>query len=721
MRKFPHFFQSASAASLQTCLQIMCKYYGVFHSSDHLNNASVKGEDGAFNLRDTADLLGFRAKSIRTSLRAMQTVHEPRILELNKDHAVVLYKKGKNAFYVSDPQNGLIKYKEEMLAELSGGGKEILCWLFEPKPGFYSDNDRSQEKGFDLQYLSSYLKPYKKVLFQVLLGFLAGAVLSLFLPFMTQAIVDVGISTANVGFIKLILIAQIVLLLSQLAIEFIRSWALVGVSLKIIVTLISDFLFKLMKLPMSFFERHLIGDLRQRMEDNSRIQQFLTNRMLTMLLGIFIFLIYSIVMCIYSFKILLIFYIGNAAYVLWIFAFLKKRKVLDTRRFNESVRDQNKVYEMFTGIKDIKLNGWEDLKRWEWERIHIKLFHIHLQSTRLGQYQNIGAVTIAQSVNLIISFMTALSVIKGEVTLGAMFAIQFIIGQLSGPVNELIQFIGAAQDTRLSLDRIRAINNEPDELSEKPKVFELPKDHTIVVKDLSFGYPGSDPILKNINLRIPHGKVIAIVGESGSGKSTLIKILLRFFSIKEDEIRIGKVPLADLDINVWRRACGAVIPDGMVFSDTIINNIALNDPYTNNQQLQYAVHIANIKTFIEGLPNGYDTLVGQGGIALSQGQKQRLLIARAVYRNPAIIFLDEATNALDSNTERIVVERLNEFFYGRTVVVVAHRLSTVKHADEIIVLDKGCVVEVGDHKSLLEARGYYYSLVENQIEIMFST
>jgi ATP-binding cassette, subfamily B, bacterial len=720
MDHFPHYFQSDGVASEITCMQIICKYYGAFRSTESLKRMELLlvNSNNIYDVIPFAEGLGFRARIINPHIEKIQHVNVPWIIKLRKEkRSVVLYKIKNGIAYISDPLKG--KYRcaqHEFAQEINSGDGYPFCLMLEPGPGFNLEK-QTESNNVTFTYLRSYLRPHKKLLVQVLLGFFAGGLLSLFLPFLTQSIVDHGIAVANIDFIILVLVAQILLILGQSSIEFIRNWILLNVSLKIIITLVSDFLYKLMKLPIGFFQNKVIGDLRQRLEDNSRVHQFLTNNVIAMLFGIFMFVMYSIVIALFHAKILLIFYAGTFIYILWILAFLKKRKTLDKKRFHQSVSDQNKIYEILTGVHDIKLNGWEHQKRWEWEKIQVKLFHISLESLKLGQLQNIGAVTIVQFVNLTITFIAATSVIRGEMTLGSMVAIQFIIGQLNGPVNEFVHFVTAAQDTKLSLERIREIHQQPDESTDIPTTYQLPEDNSVYLNGVSFGFSPGHLILKDINITIPHGKVTAIVGESGSGKTTLLKLMLRYFTPSAGTIHVGHVPLRDLDIRAWREACGVVMQDGIIFSDTIINNIAIGHQHINNDQLDQAVLSANIKDFITQLPNTYETMVGQGGLALSQGQQQRLLIARAVYRRPAMLFFDEATNALDSNNEATIVKRLNEFYTGKTVVIVAHRLSTIMNADQIIVMNNGRVVEVGNHYELLESRGHYHTLVKNQFEI----
>lgn len=716
MNGFPHYFQTDSESAGITCLQIISKHYGSFHSLDRLRAIATNFRNGSSLLiiRNTAEALGFRAKTLKANLQNLAAIHHPCILQLSEDRFVVLFKIKRNVAYVSDPETGLSKHGVDELLHSAGIAGEGSLLMLTPR----GDLDESTASdGSIFWYLLTYLKPHRKLLTQVLLGFLASGILSLFFPLLTQAAVDIGIGTSDLDFIVIVLLAQVILIISHASIEFLRNWILLDVSVKIIITLLSDFLIKLLRLPIGFYQKKLIGDIRQRIEDNARVHEFLTKNLIGMLFGALIFIIYSIIIGIYDIRILLIYYCGCTIYVTWVLSFLKRRKTLDAKRFKEAASNQNKMYEMLTAIQDIKLNGWEDRKRWEWEHVQMQLFKISLLTLKLNQFQNAGALIITQSVALIISYMSAKAVIQGEITLGAMFAIQFIIGQLSAPINDFILFVTSAQDTKMSLERIQEINNEPDESAKPFSTYELPADHSIIIKDLSFGYTANEVLLKNISICIPQGKVTAIVGESGSGKTTLLRLILRYFDVRTGQINIGQKPLHDLDVNVWRSHCGSVMQDGMIFSDTIANNIALGHPYVNNQQLEYAVDVASIKELIQQLPLGYNTLVGNGGMNLSQGQRQRLLIARAVYRNPSFLFFDEATNALDTKNEAAIVEKLNSFYEGRTVIIVAHRLSTVQTADQILVLNQGRIIEYGDHRTLYRQKGHYYALVKNQLDI----
>ncbi len=680
-------------------------------------------------LGDAAEKIGFRTMGARLTVDQLEQITLPAILHWNQNHFVVLYKitrrgKDQREFHVSDPVAGLIKYnapefKRFWASTVSAGEPSGVVLLIEPAPEFYHE-EGEVDKRTGLGFLFKYLRPYRRLITQLLLGFLTGSLLSLLFPFLTQAIVDVGITTNNLSFIVLVLVAQLVLMISQTAVGFIRSWIMLHVSARVSISLISDFLIKLMKLPVRFFDTKMVGDLRQRIDDNQRIQTFLTVNLVNMSFGIFIFVIYSFVLAYYSWLILAIFYGGSALYAAWIFLFMKKRKELDNRRFEEASANQGNIYQLINGMQEIKLNNCEKQKRWEWERIQARLFRVSVKALMLHQNQQAGSVFFNQAKNILIIFVAAKSVLEGQMTLGMLIAVQFIIGQLNGPIQDFIAFVTAAQDARISLERLGEIHaKESEEDPGRAKNRELPSKRELQVEGLVFQFEGpkSPKVLSNITLKIPENMVTAIVGHSGSGKTTLIKMLLGFYPPSDGRILLGNIDLDQYSMEWWRSNCGVVMQDGFIFSDTIANNIAMGESVPDKGRLLRAVEIACIRETIERLPLRYNTKIGQDGVGLSQGQKQRILIARAVYKDPAFLFLDEATNALDASNEKAIIENLSDFYRGKTVVVVAHRLSTVKDAGQIVVLHEGIIAETGTHAELVARKGTYYHLVKNQLEL----
>ncbi len=629
--------------------------------------------------------------------------------------------------YVADPAHGLVTYTREeflkgWLSTKQGEEDMGICLLLEPTPDFYKQEDETLNKK-SFGYLFSYVKPHRKFIVQLLLGMILGSLLQLIFPFLTQSVVDVGIGNRDLSFITLVLIAQLVLFASQTTVEFIRSWILLHISTRINISLISDFLIKLMRLPIGFFDTKMIGDLMQRIGDHTRIENFLTSSSLQVLFSMVNLVIFAVVLGIYSLKILAIFLIGSILYMVWVLIFMKRRRELDFKRFAQLSENQSNLIQLITGMQEIKLNNCEKQKRWEWEKIQARLFRVNIKGLALNQYQQAGGAFFNQVKNIIITFIAAESVVTGKMTLGMMMAVQYIIGQLNAPVEQMIGFVRSAQDAKISLERLGEIHLKEDEepLTDdgNPLVERLPADKDITISNLSFQYDGphSPFVLNDLNLIIPENKITAIVGTSGSGKTTLVKLMLGFYKPVKGEIRIGDFKLDNISPSFWRSNVGAVMQDGFIFSDTIAKNIAISDEIVNSEKLLNAVKTANIQEYIDSLPLGFNTKIGQEGVGLSQGQKQRILIARAVYKNPKFIYFDEATNALDANNEKVIMQNLDEFFKGRTVIVVAHRLSTVKNADQIVVLEKGKIVEKGTHTELTTMKGKYYELVKNQLEL----
>lgn len=727
MARFPFIKQMDAMDCGPTSLAMIARYYGKTYTVQTLRDRSYITREGVSMLgtSDAAESIGMRTMGVRISFdKLAKEATLPCIAHWKQNHFIVVYKIKNNTVYVSDPAHGLVKYtREEFLSGWAStkkdGVDQGLCLLLEPTPDFYKAQDEALNKS-SFRFLFSYLRPYKKFIFQLFLGMLLGSLLQLIFPFLTQAIVDFGINNQDIGFITLILIAQLTLFISRTAVEFIRSWILLHISTRINISLISDFLIKLMKLPIGFFDTKMIGDIMQRIGDHRRIESFLTTSTLNILFSLINLVIFGFVLAIYDMRIFLIFTVGSTLYFIWIYLFMKKRRELDFKRFAQLSDNQSNLIQLITGMQEIKLNNCEKQKRWEWERIQARLFKVNIKSLSLSQYQQVGSVFLNQTKNIFITFFAAKAVVEGDMTLGMMLAVQYIIGQLNAPIEQLIGFLHATQDAKISLERLGEIHLKDDEEDpEEHKLAMLPEKKGITVKELSFQYEGphSDFVLKDLDLHIPQSKVTAIVGTSGSGKTTLVKLLLGFYSPTKGEIRIGDIMLNNLSNRMWRQKSGVVMQDGFIFSDTIAKNIAVSDEIIDKEKMLRAAKLANIHDFIETMPLAYNTKIGQEGHGLSQGQKQRILIARAAYISPEYLFFDEATNALDANNERIIMENLEEFFKGRTVVVVAHRLSTVKHADQIVVLENGEIVERGTHQELTRLRGAYYNLVKNQLEL----
>jgi ATP-binding cassette subfamily B protein len=727
MKSFPFIHQLDASDCGPACLAMIARYYGKTYPIQKLRESSFITRAGVsmLGISDAVEAIGFKTIGAKISYDTLvEEATLPCIAHWRQNHFVVIYKIKKDKVYVADPGHGLVRYtKKEFLdgwvSTTSKGEDQGICLFLEPTNDFFLQGEEKQKKsGFG--FLFSYLRPHKRFLFQLVLGMVLGSLLQLIFPFLTQAIVDIGISNQNIGFVTLVLIAQLVLFLSQSAVEFVRGWILLHISTRINVALISDFLIKLLRLPLGFFDSKMIGDILQRISDHSRIQSFLTSTSLSILFSLVNLLIFGLVLAFYNLNIFAIFLIGSAFYVTWVVLFMKKRRDLDFKRFQQLSKNQSNLFQLITGIQEIKLNNCERQQRWNWERIQAKLFKISIKSLSLNQYQQSGSIVIDQLKNILISFVAARAVIQGQMTLGMMLAVQYIIGQMNSPISQLIGFLQSTQDAKISLERLHEIHDKKDE--ENPddlKITLLPENKSLAIAGLGFQYEGphSEWVLQDIDLAIPQGQTSAIVGVSGSGKTTLIKLLLGFYPPGKGEIRVGEYLLENLQSRVWRQSCGVVMQDGFMFSDTIAQNIAISGENIDKEKLLQAVRVANIQEYIEALPLGYNTVIGMEGHGLSAGQKQRLLIARAVYKDPQYIFFDEATNALDANNERIIIENLRQFFHGRTVVIVAHRLSTVKDADNIVVLDKGRIVEKGTHAELIGKKGPYFNLVKDQLTL----
>ena len=730
IKSFPNYLQLDAMDCGPTCLRIIAKHYGRSYSLQTLRDFITRQGVSMLGISDAAESIGFRTQGLRITLdRLIEDMPLPCILHWNQNHFVVCYeitgKEGNHYFRISDPARGKYKIDEQGFRKCwcstkDGNEEAGTALALSPSPEFYEHEDERMGGNRNIGYFFQYLFPYKSQLLQLVIGIMLGSIFSLILPFLTQAVVDQGISNNNLNLITLILVAQLVLAVTQTGVSFIQSWITLHMNTRISITLISDFLMKLMKLPLHFFDSKNIGDIMQRIGDHSRIQAFMTGNALTTFFSLFNFIVFAFILVYYDVQILLVFIVGNTLYVLWIVFFMRYRRKLDNARFTQSSVNQSNMVQMITGMQEIKLNNCEKQQRWLWESIQVKLFKISIKSTALGQYQQIGSIFFSRTTGLLISYISARAVIEGEITLGMMMSVSYIIGQLSAPVGQIIGFAQSLQDAKISLERLNEIHNREDEEQNRDeRINEIPESGSLRLDGVCFSYDGSDReyILKDINIEIPRHKVTAIVGASGSGKTTVIKLLLGFYNPNKGSLKIGNVDLKDINPHLWRHSTGAVMQDGFIFSDTIARNIALGTDAIDRERLYHAVEAACIRDFIESLPLKYNTRIGMEGNGISQGQKQRILIARAIYKNPEFLFFDEATNALDANNERAIMDNLNGFYKGKTVVVVAHRLSTVQNADNIIVLDNGAVAEEGTHSELSKLKGIYYKLVKNQLEL----
>ena len=698
---FPNYKQYDTMDCGPTCLRIIARFYGREYTLQSLREKCYITREGVslLGISEAAESIGFRTNGVKLIWEQLRDdVNFPCIAHWNQNHFIVVYriKKGKKTdwVYVSDPAHGLLKYDREQflrhwISDKNEDGQYGSILEMETTPLFYNHAEESGQRKLTLFYLLNYLRPYTRYIIQLFLAMIVGSILSLLFPFITQSVVDYGINGSDLHFVVMALIAQVILTFGQTANDLIRSWLMLHVTTRISIAFIADFLNKLMHLPISFFDIKMVGDIIQRIGDNNRIQSFLTGSLIGIIFSVVTFIVYAIIMAYYHLNILLIFLSGSLLYVIWVVLFLKKRRDLDYKRFQEASSNQSNLVQLVNGMQEIKLNNCEKQKRWEWERIQARLFKVSVEAMSLGQVQRIGGLFIDQSKNVLISFLAAKAVIDGDMTLGMMMAMQYILGQLNAPISQFIGFIQEAQDARISMERLGEIHGMKDEetaVDEKIKI--IPSSADIELKDVSFQYEGphSEYVLKDINLKIAANKVTAIVGMSGSGKTTLLKLLLGFYQPVKGEITLGEVPLYRFSDSQWRRSCGVVMQEGFIFSDTLENNIGIVDELPDKNKLEHAVHVANIEDLLQSLPLGYSTRIGAEGHGLSTGQKQRVLIARAVYKDPKYIFFDEATNALDTKNERVIMSNMQRFFCNKTVVIVAHRLSTVKTADCIVVL-----------------------------------
>jgi ATP-binding cassette subfamily B protein len=726
MPPFPFYKQLDAMDCGPSCLRMVARHYGKHYTLQTLRELSHLNREGVsmLGIARAAEAIGMQTMGVSLTWdRLKAEAPLPVIVHWKQKHFVVVYRIRRDRVFVADPGFGHTVYtREEFLdgwiSTRKDGEAKGSALLLHPTPDFLNQEDEPVKKsGF--RYLLRYLAPYRRYVYHLFLGLILGSIIQFLLPFLFQSMVDFGITNQDLPFIYLVLLFQFVLILSQMGIDFIRRWILLHLSTRVNIALISDFLVKLMKLPVGFFDTKLTGDILQRIGDHRRIETFLTTSSLTILFSMFNLLVFAIILAIYSLKILLIFLAGALFYFIWVAVFMKKRRSLDHQYFGKMAENQSKLIQIIHGIREIKLNNAERSNQWEWKDIQAGLFRINMRSLSLNQYQEAGGLFINETKNILINVTAAIAVLNGNLTLGTLLAISYILGQLNGPIEQMINFFHRAQDAKISLERLGEIHDSEDEYQRETGVTVLPRIDRISASNLSFSYPGAITrnVLEDIQLELRRDTVTAIVGVSGSGKTTLVKLLLGFYPPGNGEIRIGDMNLQMMSPDVWRSNCGVVMQDGFLFSDTIAKNIALGEAEIKPDQLLYAARMACIDDFIDQLPLGYNTRIGQEGLTLSGGEEQRILIARAIYKNPGFLFLDEGTSALDANNERRIMENLQLVFKGKTVVIVAHRLSTVKDSDQIVVLDRGRIVEQGKHNALIARKGHYFNLVRNQLEL----
>jgi ATP-binding cassette, subfamily B, bacterial len=723
---FPFYKQLDANDCGASCLRMIARYHGRYYSLDNLREMTYIGKQGVslLGISDAAERIGFQTLAAKTSFeRLRKDIPLPCIAHWNQQHFIVIHKVTDKFVWIADPAAGKFKLPREQFlsgwaSDMANGEPAGILLLLETTPEFHRYDDEKVEKS-GLGYVWSYFRKYSAFLTQIAAGLLIGTLLQIAFPFILKEVVDAGIQTEDTNFIYAAVLGLFVLFVSQIFVDYVRGWILLHVGARVNINLISDFLIKLTNLPLRYFDTKMTGDLLQRIFDHERLQRFLSSTSLFSVFSFFTFIAFFIVLAAWNFTVFLLFLVGTLLNVAWFYIFTTYRRDLDYARFDQATENQNKLMELISGMPDIKLHNAEKQRRWSWERMQAKLFRTGLDTMRVDQIQKTGAQFINEAKNLIIIFFVALQVVEGRMTLGMLVAVQYIIGQLNGPLNQFVDFIRSFQEARISLERMNEIHKKDNEERPEEKISFLPDWGDLVLDKVSFQYSGphSPVVLKNIRMRIPRGKTTAIVGASGSGKTTLLKLLLNYYEPTEGAVRVGDVNISNIQNRLWRQKCGAVMQDGYIFNDTIARNIALGDDIIDKVRLLQAVKTANIQTHVESLPLGYNTRIGRDGQGHSLGQLQRILIARAVYKAPDYLFFDEATSALDAYNEMVIMENLQEFFKNKTMVIVAHRLSTVMNADYIIVLDSGEVVEQGTHGALTYKRGAYYHLVKNQLEL----
>jgi ATP-binding cassette subfamily B protein len=729
MKRLPFHRQMDMMDCGPACLRMIAHFHGRAYEAEFMREKCAITREGVSlaGLSEAAEAIGMSALAVDVSYETLRDEAPlPAIAHWRQRHFIVVCEVKGDKVRVADPGFGLITYsREEFLRGWQSQRRQDstgLLLLLEPTEQFHEASEQPETRKRGVRFLLPYFRPHRALLFQLPIGLFVGSIIQLTLPFVMQAMVDHGIRFQNLGFVYLLLMAQLVLFTSQTTVDVVRGWLLLHIGARINVKVISAFLFKLMNLPIGFFDTKTTGDLLQRVQDHHRIEQLLTGSTLTALFSAVNLMVFGVVLAVYNPLISGIFAAGTAIYAGWAWLFMRRRGLLEYRRFDEAAGNQSSIIQLIQGMQEIKLNNSERRRRWEWEAIQARLFRISLKSMALTQWQTGGGAFINELKNILITFVAANAVIRGELTVGMMLSVQYIIGQLNAPITTLLTLANTVQDARLSLNRLAEIHDRDDEEGDRGSLTALPASRTIsITGDLSFHYGGVSgrPVLRDLNLTIPVGQVTAIVGPSGSGKTTLMKLLLRFYAPSSGAIKLGSVDLQHVSPSAWRARCGVVMQGGYIFADTIARNITESDSDVaiDRDRLQRAVHVANLQQFIDELPLGYNTRLGSAGITLSGGQSQRILIARAIYKDPDFLFFDEATSALDARNERVIMANLAEFCRGRTVLVIAHRLSTVRDADQIIVLDHGRVIEQGTHEDLAQQRGAYFDLIRNQLEL----
>lgn len=723
LHRFPVEYQMDSQDCGPASLKIIAKHFGKYYSLQFMRDRCGITKEGVslLDLSTGAESIGLRTLAIKCTIDdVVNSIPFPAIVFWKNSHFIVVYHSDKKHIWVSDPAKGRIKYSHEEFRRGWYQKSENMGVLLavEPTVEFKNNKAEKEQRKKSFSSILKYFFPYKSNFSLIFVIMLVVTALQGMLPFISKAVIDVGIKTSDVKFINMVLIGNIAILLSVMFFNVLRDWILLHITARVNIALISDYLIKLMKLPVTFFENKLLGDILQRAQDHERIRSFIMNNSLSLIFSTLTFVVFAIILLVYNAVIFLIFLAGSILYVCWVFLFLSIRKKLDWEYFELLSRNQSYWVETVSAIQDIKINNYEKHRRWKWEEIQARLYHVNKRVLAVTNAQNLGAQFIESIKNMAIVFFCAMAVIQGEITFGMMISTQFIIGMLNGPLVQFINFVVSAQYAKISFLRINEIRQleDEEELMSIGNTTILPEKKTIRLENVHFQYTVNTPmVLRNIYLQIPENKVTAIVGGSGSGKSTLLKLLVRLYKPSYGEIKMDTMNVNAINLRQWRSLCGVVMQDGKVFSDTILNNIVLDDEHIDYNRLREVSRIAQIEDEINAMPKGFETMIGEKGRGLSGGQKQRLLIARALYRDPKFLFLDEATNALDTINERKIVDALNGAFKQRTVIVVAHRLSTIRHSDQIVVLDKGFVVEVGTHETLMEKKGHYYSLVKAQI------